>query len=82
MHTLALSARASGRSLPRQLLIHTLHAASRRLDGLAARLARPLPVEAAPTGALEYRVDPRTGHGVLFEDGLRRFTFLQGLERL
>ena len=28
------------------------------------------------------RHDPATGHGVLYEDGLRRFTFLQGLERL
>ena len=81
MHTLTLSARASGRSILRQLLIQALHAASRRLDALAARLARP----ATPTpieGALEYAVEPRTGHGVLYEGGVRRFTFLQGLERL
>lgn len=82
MHTLSLRARSSGRSLTRHLLILVLHAASRRLDQLAAQLARPATAAPAPSVALEYTVDPRTGHGVLYEDGVRRFTFLQGLERL
>lgn len=82
MHAIALTARSAGRSLPRQLLIRALHAGSRQLDHLAAQLAQPSSSAAEPSGHLEYRLDPSTGQGVLYEDGVRRFTFLQGLERL
>lgn len=81
MHAIALTARSAGRSLPRQLLIRALHAGSRRLDLLADRLAQTRRAETA-SGHLEYRFDPATGQGALYEDGVRRFTFLQGLERL
>lgn len=81
MHAIALTARSAGRSLPRQLLIRALHAGSRRLDHLAARLAQTRRAEEA-SAHLEYHFDPATGQGALYEDGVRRFTFLQGLERL
>jgi len=81
MHAIALTARSAGRSLPRQLLIRALHAGSRQLDRLAAQLAQTRCAE-EPSAHLEYQFDPATGQGALYEDGVRRFTFLQGLERL
>jgi len=85
MNTTVIAARVNGRSLARQLLIRILHKGSRQLDQLAAQLARPtrhLALDENRTGHLEFSRDPETGYGVLYEDGVRRFTFLQGLERL
>lgn len=85
MNAIVIAARANGRSLTRQMLIRVLHRGSRRLDQLAAQLAQPALRNAAETDCtahLEFNRDPHTGHGVLYEDGVRRFTFLQGLERL
>jgi hypothetical protein len=83
MQALVITARANGRPLSTQLLIQLLHRLSRGLDACAARLAQSSASE-EPTAPLEleFRRDPKTGHSVLFENGERRFTFLQGLERL
>ncbi|MBB5206336.1 hypothetical protein HNQ51_003682 [Inhella inkyongensis] len=81
MQAILTTARANGRPFFTQLLIQLLHRLSRLLDAAAAQLAQhQRPASEAPD--LEYRRDPRTGHGVLFENGEPRFTFLQGLERL
>ncbi|MFN8850914.1 MAG: hypothetical protein ACK5W4_14595 [Inhella sp.] len=66
----------------RVALARCLQRLSLGLDAWAQRLQTAPAVEAQATPHLEFRHDPATGHGVLYEDGLRRFTFLQGLERL
>ena len=84
MHASPLATRhATQTSAPlRRLLARVLHTLSQQLDALAERL-QTAPAEAiAPASHLEFRRDPASGHGVLYENGERRFTFLQGLERL
>lgn len=65
----------------RRLLINLLRRGSQGLDALATRLT-PQARLLEPAPQLEYQRDAATGHGVLYEDGVRRFTFLHGLERL
>jgi hypothetical protein len=66
----------------RVIVAHCLQRLSHGLDAWAQRLQASPAVDPAPTPHLEFRHDPATGHGVLYEDGQRRFTFLSGLERL
>ncbi len=84
MHASPLATRhATQTSAPlRYALARTLQTLSQRLDALAERLNAPAAESVATASHLEYRCDPTTGHGVLYENGERRFTFLQGLERL
>ncbi len=66
----------------RRALAQLLQALSERLDALAENLqSEPTEAEVG-SGLIEFSRDPHTGFGVLYEDGERRFTFLQGLERL
>lgn len=65
----------------RRFLIKLLRRGSQRLEALATRLS-PQARLLEPAPLLEYQRDPDTGHGVLYENGVRRFTFVQGLERL
>jgi hypothetical protein len=66
----------------RRALAHALQALSLRLDAMAENLQSQPSDDVVGTGVIEFSRDPETGHGVLYEDGVRRFTFLQGLERL
>jgi hypothetical protein len=66
----------------RRALAQLLQALSARLDAMAEHLQSEPSDAAVGTGVIEFSHDPETGHGVLYEDGVRRFTFLQGLERL
>ncbi len=84
MHASPLATRHATQSAAplRRSVARVLQTLSQQLDALAERL-QAAPAEAvAPASHLEFRRDPRTGHGVLYENGERRFTFLQGLERL
>ncbi len=84
MHASPLATRhATQSSAPfRRAVARVLQTLSQQLDALAERLQAPPADDVDPASHLEFRHDPRTGHGVLFENGERRFTFLQGLERL
>ena len=86
MQVLVITARSNGRTLATQLMIQLLHRLSRGLDACAARLAQTPAESLSEDGdgpvELEFRRDPQTGYAALFENGERRFTFLQGLERL
>ena len=81
LHASPLATRyATQHSRLRLAVASLLRALSARLDAAAQSLqAESPPLE---QGTLEFSRDPHTGHGVLYEGGERRFTFLQGLERL
>lgn len=63
-------------------LADLLHTLSLRLDAFASALQTPSIETITAEPVLEFSRDPDTGHGVLYENGQRRFTFLQGLDRL
>jgi hypothetical protein len=72
-------------TLWRRLAVRALHAASRWLDARAYWLQFPEPAAVsaiASTDHLEVAQDPETGFAALYVNGERRFTFLQGIERL
>ncbi len=71
-------------SWPRRLAVRVLHAASRWLDARAYALEFPAEHITVAIGdsQLELARVPGTGATVLYVNGERRFTFLQGLESL
>lgn len=71
-------------SLWRRLAVRALHAASRWLDARAYELEYPVATVTAFVSGQEVEVayQSDTGATALYVDGERRFTFLQGLERL
>jgi len=71
-------------SLWRRLAVRALHTASRWLDARAYELEYPVASVSALISGQQVEVAylPDTGATALYVDGERRFTFLQGLERL
>lgn len=78
------SAPHAQQALWRRLAVRALHAASRWLDARAYALEYPLDSVTALVAGQQVEVSylPDSGATALYVDGERRFTFLQGLERL
>jgi hypothetical protein len=68
----------------RRLVVRALQATSRWLDARAYALEYPMATVTAFVAGQQVEVayQPDTGTTVLYVDGERRYSFLQGLERL